>query len=43
MILLGPLLAGFRSFFHKTQVEGELDDELRAFLETAVEQKVSAG
>src|SRR5215210_549662 len=34
---------GVRALFHKTQVEHELDAELRAFLETAVEQKVRAG
>src|SRR5438094_301606 len=40
---LPRLIGGLRSLFHKKQVEQELDDELRAYLETAVDQKMSAG
>src|SRR6266487_5308167 len=43
MAFLSRLIGGFRGLFQKTRVEQELDDELRAFLETAVEQKVRSG
>jgi putative ABC transport system permease protein len=37
------VINGFRALFRKTRAEEELDTELRAFLETAVEQKMRAG
>ena len=37
------LIAGFRALMRKPRVEQELDDELREFLETAVEEKMKAG
>jgi len=43
MLVLRRIISGFRRLFHKRQVEQELDDELRAYLETATEQKMSAG
>src|SRR5207247_8540915 len=43
MAFLRRLIGGFRGLFQKTRVEQELDDELRAFLETAVEEKVRSG
>ena len=43
MAFLSRLIGGLRGLFQKTRVEQELDDELRAFLETAVEQKVRSG
>jgi putative ABC transport system permease protein len=43
MALLGRIIGGVRALFHKTQVEREMDEELRAYLEIAVEEKMSAG
>ena len=43
MAPIGRLLSGLRGLLRKPQVERELDEELRAYLETAVEQKMSAG
>jgi putative ABC transport system permease protein len=43
MAFLRRVIGGFRGLFRKTRAERELDDELRAFLETAVEEKVRAG
>jgi len=43
MALVGRLVAGVRALFRKQQLEQELDEELRAYLGTAVEQKMSAG
>jgi len=43
MVLLNRLISGFRRLFYATQAEQELDEEVREYLETAVEQKMSAG
>ena len=43
MPMIRRLLAGLRGLFRKRQAEQELDEELRAYLETAVEQKMAAG
>ena len=37
------ILGGLRALFARTRVEHELDDELRAYLDAAVEQKIVAG
>jgi hypothetical protein len=37
------LLGGFGALLRKRRVEQDLDDELRAFLATAVEQKMQTG
>jgi predicted permease len=41
--VLTRVMNGFRALFRKSRVEDELDAELRAFLETAVDQKMRAG
>src|SRR5688572_28761346 len=43
MALLSRVSAGFRALVGKKRIERELDDELRAYLDTAIEQKVSSG
>jgi ribosomal protein L20A (L18A) len=43
MLMLRRIVSGFRRLFYKTQVEQDMDEELRAYLETAVEQKMAAG
>src|SRR6266581_8094559 len=43
MSLLRSLSDGLRSLFRKERVEGELDEELRGFLEMAAEEKVKQG
>ncbi len=43
MSLLRSLSDGLRSLFRKERVEGELDDELRGFLEMAAEEKIGQG
>jgi predicted permease len=43
MAFVRRVIGGFRGLLRRTRVEQELDDELRAFLETAVEQKVRSG
>ena len=43
MSIIGRLIGGLRSLLRRTRVEQELDEELRAYLETAVEQKMAAG
>ncbi len=43
MSLLRSLSDGLRSLFRKERVEGELDEELRGFLEMAVEEKIKKG
>jgi hypothetical protein len=43
MSLLRSLSDGLRSLFRKEQVEGELDEELRDFLEMAAEEKMKQG
>jgi hypothetical protein len=39
MSLLRTLSDGLRSLFRKERVEGELDEELRVFLEIAADRK----
>src|ERR1700722_970474 len=41
MSLLGSLSEGLRSLFRKKRVEEELNEELRSFLEMAVEERLS--
>src|SRR5207253_2276675 len=41
--LLRSIAVGLRSLFRKEHVEGELDEELRSFLEMAAEEKVKQG
>src|SRR6266404_5098845 len=43
MSLLRSLLRGLRSLFRKERVEGELDEELRGFIEMATEEKIKEG
>src|SRR5882757_9868314 len=43
MSLLRNLSTGLRSLFRKERVEGELDEELRGFLEMAAEEKIKQG
>src|ERR1700737_1649956 len=43
MSLLRSLATGFRSLFRKKRVEGDLDEELRGFLEMATEERMKQG
>src|SRR6267154_6791494 len=43
MSLLRNLTDGLRSLFRKERVEGELQEELRGFLELAAEEKMKEG
>jgi hypothetical protein len=43
MSLLRNIASGLRSLFRKERVEGELDEELSAFLEMAAEEKMKEG
>jgi len=43
MSLVPSLSEGFRSLFRKERVEGELDEEVRAFLDLAAEEKMKQG
>src|SRR5258707_11057876 len=43
MFLLRSLSDGLRSLFRKERVEGELDEELRSFLDMAAEEKMKEG
>jgi hypothetical protein len=43
MSLLRNLSDGLRSLFRKERVEGELDEELRGFLDMAAEEKMKQG
>jgi predicted permease len=43
MSLLRKIVSGVRALFHKEQVEREADEELREFVEMAVEEKVKQG
>ena len=43
MAVIDRLIGGLRGLLHRTRVEQNLDEELRAYLETAVDQKMSAG
>jgi hypothetical protein len=37
------LIGGFAALFRKNRIEQELDEELRAYLEASIEQKVRGG
>jgi predicted permease len=43
MARLRRLICGFHALFRKHRVEEELDEELRAYLETSIEQKMDTG
>src|SRR5258707_11942952 len=43
MFLLRSLSDGLRSLFRKERVEGELDEELRSFLDMAAQEKMKEG
>jgi hypothetical protein len=43
MSVLNRLLAGLRAVYHRKRIEREDDEELRQYLETAVDEKVRAG
>src|SRR5438105_27520 len=43
MSLLRNIASGLRSMFRRERVEGELDEELRGFLEMAAEEKMKEG
>jgi predicted permease len=43
MSLLQSIAGGLRSLFRKERVEGELDEELRVFLEMAAKEKMNQG
>jgi putative ABC transport system permease protein len=43
MALFRRVIGGFRGLFRKTQIEHELDAELREFLESSIEQKMRTG
>src|SRR5215475_9224045 len=43
MSLIRRLTSGLRSLFRKEQVNRELDEELRSYLEMAVEEKIQGG
>ena len=43
MSLLRNLASGIRALFRKEQVDRELDEELRAYLEMAAEDKMKDG
>ena len=43
MTLIRRVVAGFRALLRKKQIEREMDEEIRAYLEIAAEQKMSAG
>src|SRR5215471_14628731 len=43
MKLTSRLAGGLRALFHRNQVEAELDDELREFLQRTIERNISRG
>jgi putative ABC transport system permease protein len=43
MAILNRVVAGFRTLIQKERSERDLDDELRDYLNTAIEQKMSSG
>ena len=43
MSLLRNLMAGLRALFHKHQVEQEMDEELRSYLDAAAKEKMRSG
>src|SRR5205823_14087731 len=43
MAPLNRIVEGIRALFHRKQLEREMDEELRAYLVTAVDRKMAAG
>src|SRR4029453_13777810 len=43
MILLTRLVSGFRRLLHAAEVESDLDEEVRAYFEQAVEKNIARG
>ncbi len=43
MTIFSRVIGGFRGLFQKNRAEQDLDDELREYLETAAEEKMSGG
>jgi predicted permease len=43
MSFLGNVTGGLRALFHKQQVEQEMDEELRSYLDAAVKEKMHSG
>jgi predicted permease len=43
MGLLSRVIGGIHALWHRKQVEGELDEELRGYLDIATDQKMAAG
>ena len=43
MALFSRVVGGFRGLFQKNRVEQDLDDELREYVESVAEEKVSSG
>ncbi len=43
MPLLGKFIGGLRALFHKQEVEQEMDEELRGFLDAAAKEKMRSG
>ena len=43
MAITGRFIGGLRSLLRRTDVDRDLNEELRAYLEMAIEQKISAG
>ena len=43
MPLLSKFVSFWRNLFHKTQIEQELDEEARSYIEMLTEEKVKAG
>jgi hypothetical protein len=43
MSLLRNIAAGLQALFRKERVEGELDEEVRAYLEMAIEENMKQG
>ena len=43
MSLLRNLISGLRALFHKEQVEREMDEELKGYLDDAVKDKMRTG
>src|SRR5947199_8830964 len=43
MSLLRSIASGLRSLFRKERVEGDLDEELRGFLDMAAQEKMKEG
>ena len=43
MALLRRFIGGLKALFHSDRVEQDLDEELRAYLETSIEERTRAG